>query len=170
MQASKQPLILRYGLVAGLIVIGVNTLSLELGFGFVWLGFLVMFLAFGLIFVAIARHRDNALGGVIGFGTAFWLGLGVTVVATLVYVALWELYLYLHDYNYIDQYLQGLVDAQKAAGASAEALQALAADNDTMRQQYANPWIRLPMTAMEIAPVGLLVSLVAAAVLRTRNR
>ena len=35
-----------------------------------------------------------------------------------------------------------------------------------MRTQYANPLFRLPMTFIEIFPVGLLVALVSAALLR----
>jgi hypothetical protein len=34
------------------------------------------------------------------------------------------------------------------------------------RQQYANPLFRLPVTFIEIFPVGLVVSLISAALLR----
>ena len=37
---------------------------------------------------------------------------------------------------------------------------------DKFRAQYANPLYRWPMSFMEIFPVGVLVSLVSAAVLR----
>jgi hypothetical protein len=37
---------------------------------------------------------------------------------------------------------------------------------ETMRTQYANPLFRVPMTFLEIFPVGLLVALVSALLLR----
>ena len=57
--------ILIYGAISGFIIIVTNTISLEIGHGDVWLGFLVMFIAFSMIFVAIKQHRDATLGGVI---------------------------------------------------------------------------------------------------------
>ena len=42
----------------------------------------------------------------------------------------------------------------------------LARDMEAFRRQYANPLYRLPMTLSEIFPVGVVVSLVSAAVLR----
>ncbi len=47
----------------------------------------------GVIFLGVKRYRDQELGGVIRFGTAFMLGLGIAVVASLAYVLLWEVYL-----------------------------------------------------------------------------
>jgi hypothetical protein len=37
---------------------------------------------------------------------------------------------------------------------------------ESMRTSYANPLFRIPMTFLEILPVGLLVSLVSALLLR----
>ncbi len=37
---------------------------------------------------------------------------------------------------------------------------------ETFKAQYANPLFRLPMTFIEIFPVGVLVSLISAAILR----
>jgi hypothetical protein len=40
---------------------------------------------------------------------------------------------------------------------------------ESMKRQYANPLFRLPMTFLEIFPVGLLITLISAAVLRNRK-
>ena len=111
-------LVLVYGVIAGLVIIVINTLSLELGFGHVWLGFLVMFIAFSSIFVAVKQYRDETLGGIIQFGTGFLVGLGITIVASVVYMLVWELYLVLTDYAFIDSYADSIVDSRLAAGAS----------------------------------------------------
>lgn len=57
-------------------------------------------------------------------------------------------------------------EQQKAAGASGEALVAFAAEMECFKAEYANPFYRLPMAFTEIFPVGVLVSLLSAAVLR----
>jgi hypothetical protein len=38
-----------------------------------------------------------------------------------------------------------------------------------MKEQYARPLIRLPMTFLEVFPVGVVVALISAAILRTRR-
>ena len=159
-------LVLVYGVIAGFVIIVINTLSYELGIAHVWLGFLVMFIAFSSIFVAVKQYRDESQGGIIRFGTGFLVGLGITVVASVVYVLVWELYLVLTDYAFIDSYANSIVDSRLVAGASEAEMADTVAEMDTFRQKYTNPLFRLPMTFVEIFPVGLLISLISAAILR----
>ena len=162
-------LVLIYGAIAGLVIIVINTLSYELGIAHVWLGFLVMFIAFSSIFVAMKQYREETLGGVIRFSTGFVVGLGITIVASVVYMLVWELYLVLTDYAFIDSYANSIVDNRLVAGASEAEMATTIAEADSFRQQYANPLFRLPMTFVEIFPVGLLISLICAAILRDRK-
>jgi hypothetical protein len=134
-----------------------------------WLGYLVMCIAFGAIFVAVKQYRDGALGGVIRFGTGFRLGLGITIVASLIYVFVWELYEMSTGYTYFDTYISSTIEGQKAAGASPEDLATLTAEMEAWRENYANPLFRLPMILFEIFPVGLLISLIAAFVLKNNK-
>ncbi len=159
-------LVLVYGVISGLVIIVINTLSLELGIEQEWLGFLVMFIAFSSIFVAVKQYRDETLGGVIRFGTGFLVGLGITVVASLVYVLVWELYLALTDYAFIVAYIQSVLESRQTGGASQAELAATIAETETIRQQYTNPLFRLPMTFVEVFPVGVLISLVSAFILK----
>ena len=55
----------------------------------------------------------------------------------------------------------------RAKGASAAEIAKVAAEMAKLKADYANPFYRLPLTFLEIAPVGLLVSLVSAGLLRT---
>ena len=59
-----------------------------------------------------------------------------------------------------------MIDQQKAAGVTGEALQKVIDQMEQFKLNYANPLYRLPMTFMEIFPVGVLVSLISAALLR----
>ncbi|MEE9381304.1 MAG: DUF4199 domain-containing protein [Hyphomonadaceae bacterium] len=160
-----------YGLIAGPIIILSMILGIVLSGGeglgsSLWLGYLIMIVAFSLIFVGIKRYRDQELGGVIKFGQAFLLGLGITAVAGVVYVAAWEVYLNITNYAFINEYAAGIIEKKQAAGVLGEELQAVIADMDKLKEQYANPLFRLPMTFAEVFPIGLIVALVSAAVLR----
>jgi hypothetical protein len=68
--------------------------------------------------------------------------------------------------DFATTYAEAMLENARARGASAEALATMRAELDAFKVQYADPLFRLPMTFMEIFPVGVLVSLVSAALLR----
>ena len=129
-------------------------------------GFSVMLVAMSFIFVGVKRYRDVEGGGVIGFGRALGLGLMIALIAAIAYVLMWEVYLALTNYRFMDDYIAKLVRDANASGKSAAEIAKLSAELEPYRAMYANPLLRLPMTFSEIAPVGLLVALVSAALLR----
>lgn len=162
-------IILVFGAISGVVAIGSMILSLALagdGTGSVWLGYLVMIVALSLIFLGIKRYRDQELGGVIRFGTAMLLGLGITLVASLIYVAVWEVNLAMTDYAFIEDYAQSVLANKEAEGLAGAALEAEVASMETFKTRYANPLFRMPMTFLEIFPVGLIISLISAGLLK----
>lgn len=163
--------ILTYGLISGIIV-GVSLLIGGLaasGSGFMvpeWVGYLTMLLALAFVFLGVKKYRDHEQGGVIKFGKALAIGLGISVVAGLIYVASWELYLMQSDYSFMTQYAEGAIAAKEASGASAEEVAAYREEMAASMENYSKLHFRLFITFLEIFPVGLLVSLVSAALLR----
>ena len=129
-------------------------------------GYLVMVLALSLIFFGVKRLRDRELGGVIRFVPALLAGLSISAVAGVIYVIGWEITLAVTDFAFIDSYSTAAVEAARARGASAAEVAAVIAQMDEFRRQYANPLIRLSYTFIEIFPVGVLISLISAALLR----
>jgi Protein of unknown function (DUF4199) len=162
--------ILLFGLIAGLIV-GVPMVTMMLlhrghqASGYI-IGYLTMLIALSTVFVAIKRHRDAALGGVIKFLPALGIGLGISAVAGVIYVLAWELSVAFVHLDFAAAYSDMLIAQQRAKGVSGPALDRFIAEMDRFRPNYANPLYRLPMTFAEIFPVGVLVSLVSAALLR----
>ena len=124
-------------------------------------GYLIMLVALSLILVGIKRYRDEALGGVIGFWRALLVGLLISLVASAIYVAVWEFHLYRTDYAFIGSYFDKVIEARRQAGATAEV-----AELEAMQASYRQPLYRMLITLTEIFPVGLIVSLVSAALLR----
>ncbi|MEE9434463.1 MAG: DUF4199 domain-containing protein [Sphingorhabdus sp.] len=160
-----------YGVISGTIAI----ISMLLGFaasdsqGFFsseYFGYLIMLIALSMIFVGIKRYRDTELGGVIKFLPALGLGLAIAAIAGAMYVAIWEIYLFTTDYAFINNYVAGLIEAKKASGASAADVEKLAAEMNELKASYAKPYFRIPMTFLEIFPVGLIIALISAAILR----
>jgi hypothetical protein len=129
-------------------------------------GYLIMVLALSLVFFGVKRLRDRELGGVIRFMPALLAGLGISAVAGVVYVIGWEITLAATDFAFIDSYSAAAIESARAKGASAAEIEALVVQMGEFRRQYENPFFRLPITFVEIFPVGVLISLISAALLR----
>ncbi|KLD64957.1 DUF4199 domain-containing protein [Dyella japonica] len=164
--------ILKYGVIAGVIVGGFEFVTFiafsgmpPMKYGML-IGYTTMLIALSAVFVGIKRHRDVDRGGVIGFWPALGVGLGISFIAGIFYVAAWEAVQAMTHMDFATSYAQAIIASEKAKGASAEALAKLTADMEAFKVQYANPMYRLPMTFVEIFPVGVLVSLISAALLR----
>lgn len=164
-------LILLFGLAAGLIVIvpmSLNAWEIEPGspMDSALVGYLTMLVGLSLIFVGVKRYRDKALGGVIKFLPAFLMGLGISAVAGVIYVIGWETTLRLTDFAFVDSYTSAMVENARAQGKTAAEIEKVVADMADFRRNYMNPAFRLPVTFVEMFPVGVLISLVTAALLR----
>lgn len=129
-------------------------------------GLSVMLVAMSFVFVGMKRYRDVESGGVIRFRRALGVGLLIALIAAIAYVLMWEVYLALTDYRFMNDYIARLIRDAQASGKSASEIATLTAELEPYREMYANPLLRLPMTFSEIAPVGVLVAIVSAALLR----
>jgi hypothetical protein len=170
---SMPRIILVYGAIAGVILIAalmvavwIGSMSNEWGMAF---GFLTMFIALSFVFVGVKRYRDETLGGVIGFWPALRLGLGISLFASLFYVAGWEFSLFVTDYAFVADMVESAVSKKAEAGASATELAATQAEMDDLARIYANPLYRIPITFTEISPVVLVVVLASAGLLRNHR-
>jgi hypothetical protein len=164
-------IILVYGVIGGLIVALPMTVSMltvaenAVPESAALYGYLSMLLAFTMVFVGIKHYRDKRLGGVIRFGTALGIGLGISAVASLFWVVGWEITL-ASGFDFGGAYLDSLVAAAEARGASAAELDRIRAETAEFLASYANPLFRLPLTFIEMFPLGALISLVSAALLK----
>lgn len=162
-----------HGLVAGLIIIAgvIGTIAATGGepHGNVWLGYLIMLLGMSAVFMGVKQVRDRRNGGVIRFLPALAVGLGIALIASVAYVLVWEAYLAATDYAFKGQYVDATLEARRAEGLSGQAYRDLEARMRDMVEAYRSPLYRLPITFAEIFPVGLLVSIVSAVLLRNRR-
>lgn len=162
---------LRHGVPAGLfitltMIVGHHVTGSENANSGQVFGYLVMLVALSVVFVAVKRYRDEKLGGVIGFGRAFLIGICISAMAATVYVSVWEIYHASTDFSFYDNYIAAELADAETAGTSGAELEAMAAEFGEMRSRLNNPLFRIAIALLEIFPVGILVSLIAAAVLR----
>jgi len=159
-----------YGVIAGVLTIVMIIASIEseseIASTSAWFGYLIMLITLSLVFVGMKRYRDLEQGGVIGFWKALGLGVSIAAVAGLVYVFVWEVYLAATDHAFMDDYAAHLIEGYRADGLSGEALAAKIEELEQVKAMYGNPLLRAVFSFSEIFPVGLLVSLISAALLR----
>ncbi len=134
-----------------------------------YVGYTSMIIALSLVFFGVKSFRDNHLNGSIKFGKAFQVGLLISVVASLGYAISWEFYFNLIAPDFMDAYAAFSIDKAKSSGVGEAQIQKLMADMDSAKEMYKNPFLRFGMTLTEVFPVGILISLISAGLLRKKN-
>jgi hypothetical protein len=160
-----------YGLISGAVVaLGITATIIFSGgqppHSSVFLGYLIMLVALSSILIGVKQYRDDVQGGVIGFWKALGMGIAISAVAGVAYVIVWEAYCAIAHYDFASDYATSILAAKRAAHVNAAEYQKTVAEMDAFKAQYANPLFRFPMTFIEIFPVGVLIALVSAALLR----
>ena len=165
---SMQSIVLKHALIAGGILIVAFAATLPFGIHSEVVGYTSMVLAFLLVFFGIRAYREE-LGGSIGFGKAFQVGILITLVVCAIYVVSWEIVYWGFWPDFLDQYNAHALAKLRASGATEAAIQAAQAQMARFAELYKNPLFNVGMTFLEIFPVGLIVTLVSAGILRRKQ-
>lgn len=168
----------KYGLMAGgvQVIIGFGLMALLIGDGSSnieygeLLGYTTMIVSLSLIFFGIKAYRDEQQGGVISFGKAAKVGILITVVASAIYVLGWLVYYHFGSgQEMMDAYLEQQMATVQNSGQSEEAIAMEIEKMEGFMDLYQQPLVMMGITFMEIFPVGLLISLIAAVLLRKKE-
>jgi lactoylglutathione lyase len=134
-----------------------------------WVGYTSMVISLSLIFFGVKTYRDSYASGIVSFGKAFKIGILITVVASVIYALSWEVAYHTVSKGFVqkmeEHYTQKLKEETKG---EAE----LSREIEEMEQywiMYKNPVIRFGMSVFEIFPVGLVISLLSAGLLRKKE-
>ena len=166
--------VLTFGLIGGAIMAAMMfaTLPFVDKFGFdkgEIVGYTTMILAFMLVFFGVRSYRENVSGGQITFGRAFAVGILITLVVCVCYVVAWEIIYFKFMPDFADKYASYIVEKVSASGASQQAIDAQVQQMKSLKAMYDNPFINAAMTFVEPFPVGLIVTLISAAILRKKT-
>ncbi len=167
--------VLIFGAIAGLIVAGMMSYSagtcMKTGNfenGMIY-GYTGMIVAFSMIFVGIKNFRDRYNQGVISFGKAFKVGFFIALLASTIYVVTWLFEFYCFFPDFAEKYALMTVEKAKASGASAEAISKAVASGEQLKAGYKNPLFVILLTYLEILPLGVIIALIAAAILKRKE-
>ena len=166
-------IILTFGLISGAIssFMMIATIPFQHKIGYdqaLIVGYTNIVLSFLLVYFGIRSYRDNVGNGQITFGKAFSVGICITLISCVCYVVTWEIIYFNFMPDFLDEYGAHAVEKLKAAGASAAAIQAQVEQAKRFKEMYANPLFNSLMTFIEPFPIGLLITLISAAVLRKK--
>ena len=166
-------MVLTFGLISGLIISvlmgGSLLLADKFGSGHsLALGYTIMVASFLLIYFGIRSYRDNTLAGQISFGRAFACGILIALITTVCYVAIWEVVYFNFMPHFMDSYFAAQIHKVQSSGLDPAATAAQVAAIEHSQQLYQNPLVNMAYTFMEPFPVGLIITLVSAAILRRK--
>lgn len=124
-------------------------------------GYAAMLVLFSLIFVGVRNYRNKYLNGSITFWKAFKSGALIAVVGSTMYVLVWLFYYYLFVPDFIDVYSSHVLK-----NCSADDLPAKTREMADFKEMYKNPLFVILITYAEVLPIGLIVALVSALILK----
>ena len=166
-------IVLTFGLISGLIISvlmgGSLLLADKIGSGHsMLLGYTIMVASFLLVYFGIRSYRDNNLAGQISFGRAFACGILITFITTIFYVGMWEFLYFNFMPHFMDSYFAAQIHKVQSSGLDPATTAAQVAAIQRSQQLYQNPFVNMAYTFIEPFPVGLVITLISAAVLRKK--
>lgn len=169
-------LTITYGLIAGAIVSGMMLITMPFykngTFNFdngELTGYTTMVIALSVIFFGVKSYRDKQSSGVISFWKGVQIGMLITLIAGVMYAVTWEyLYADMGD-EFMAKMTEHHMNDLREDGATDADIQKAREEMLGMMETYKNPFVRFPITIMEILPVGIIITLITAALLRRKE-
>lgn len=165
-----------FGLISGLIVSAFMVYTIAKCYASsdfessMLLGYASMIIAFSFIFIGVKNFRDKYDNGVISFGKAFKIGLYISLIASTIYVVAWLIDYYLFIPDFMEKYTAHVLKEVKAGGASQLDINNKVTEMAGYKEMYKNPLFVVLMTYLEILPVGLIISLISALILKRKSK
>ena len=165
--------VLTLGLISGLVISvlmdGSLLLAGKIGSGHsLILGYANLVASFLLIYFGIRSYRDNTLAGQISFARAFACGILITLITSVFYVAVWEVLYFNFVPHIMDSFFAAQIHQAQSSGLDPATIAAKVADIQHSQQLYQNPFVNMAYTFMEPFPIGLIMTLISAAILRRK--
>ena len=167
--------VLTFGLISGAIISAMMLATVpfihRIGFnrGMV-IGYTTMVLAFLLVFFGIRSYRENYGDGRISFARALGVGLLIMLITCACYVITWEIIYFNILPDFADTYAAHLIDNSRKNGASEAELARQMEEVKKFKEMYNNIFFNVAMTFLEPLPVGLVMTLISALILRKHKK
>jgi hypothetical protein len=167
--------VLTFGLISGLIsslmMLGTLLFINRIGFGKGWIvGYTGIVMSFLLVFFGIRSYRENVGNGSITFGRAFSVGILITLISCAFYVVTWEIIYFKLMPDFMETFTTYAVEQVRASGGSQQMIDAKLKEMKDLGVMLNNPLINAAYTFIEPFPVGLLLTLISAAILKRKPK
>lgn len=167
--------VLTFGLISGaisaLMMLGtlpfIHRISFNKG---LLVGYTGIVLSFLLVFFGIRSYRENVGNGSITFGRAFSVGILITLISCAFYVVTWEIIYFKLMPDFMEKFTNYAVEQVRVSGGSQQMIDAKLKEMKDLGERLNNPLINAAYTFIEPFPVGLLMTLISAAILRRRPK
>src|SRR3984885_8319218 len=166
-------IIVNFGLISGVIsslmMIALVTFGDRIGFdrGAI-IGNTSIVLSFLMVFFGIRNLLIYFLNSQISFSKAFAVSHSITLISCIIYVVTWEVIYYSFLPGFWDAYGAHLVQKLTASGASPAAVQEKLQQVRKYKELYKNPFFNAVLTFIHPFPIGLVITLFSALVLRRK--
>jgi hypothetical protein len=118
-----------------------------------------------LIYFGVRNYRNKYLDGYITFGKALKTGALIAFVGATFYVVVWVIYYYLFIPDFFDIYTEHVL-----ANTAEADKQAVIGEMANFKELYENPLFVILITYSEVFPLGLIVALVSAFILKKKQK
>ncbi len=175
---NDKKILLKYGLIGGAILVlswflfsplwmsDPENMDFDLG---ELVGYASMIIALSTVFFGVKAYRDKQRNGFISFKDAFLNGLLIVLIASIIYVVGWMIYYPNFMPDFPSQYMNHEEAKMVAEGLSREVVDQKMEEMKVFMDMYDNPFIMAGMTFLEIFPVGLVIALISALILKRKS-
>jgi len=129
------------------------------------IGYTVMVVTFSLIYFGVRNYRNNYLGHFISFGKALKIGALIAFVGATLYVIVALFYYYVFVPDFMDVYTAYVLE-NTAESELADKTVEMA----NFKEMYKNPFFVILMTYAEVLPIGLVVAVISALMLKKKQK
>ena len=157
------------GVLSSLMMLATIPFHDRIGFNYgLVIGYTTIVLSFTLVFFGIRSYRDNIAGGSITFARAFGLGILITLLSCVFYVGTWEVIYFKLMPDFAEKFSKAAIEQVINSGGSKEMIDAKVQEMKDLTALLNNPLKNAGMTFLEPFPVGLIITLISAAILRKK--
>jgi Protein of unknown function (DUF4199) len=168
-------IVIIFGLISGaiagflmwLLMQTVHTDLINFDNGMFW-GYATMIVALSMVFFGIKSYRDNH-GGRLSFLKGIQVGLLISLISAVCYAASWEIYYPKIGEEFMQKYTIYYLDKMRSEGAPEAEIETARIEGEKFMEMYRIFYIRFAFSMIEILPVGIIVTLISAALLRKRE-
>lgn len=170
-------IVLKNGLIGGLITTIIMGISAYFAYGkeenfslSMIIGFTGIFLAHIFLFKGVKQYRDLINKGSITFGTAFKVGIFIALIISSIYVFVWLIEFKFFFPEFMNKFSEAQLNELNNSGLSTTEIAIKTKEIEATRINYnTNSLLVIAMTYMEILPIGIILSIIAAFVYKKKG-